>query len=205
MECSEPLQNKIKNSTKLENISATQNCIDLAELIKVLVFKYEEDQYLPLSIFNAKSAFYMFSQGSMQLNDYREKYSNLIQVLVSYNIQIYERQTLKERCEDQYANAMWHGLIDQFAKDNPKEFKEIENALHEEMSALAFLANSNKQKYGHIIAELHDDYLKGNNHYPKNMNDMYKLLDEHSNDKNAIDPNAAGPPHLVFVQGSKGI
>ena len=103
---------------------------------------------------------------------------------------------MQDRCEEKYANAMWHGLIDQFAKDNPKEFKEIENALYEEMPTLAFLANFNKQKYGHIIAELHDDYLKGNNHYPKNMNDMYKLLDEHSNDKKIIDPNAAGSPHL---------
>ena len=81
-QCSEPLQNRNKNSAKWENISATQNYIDLAELIKVLVFKYEEDQYLPLSIFNAKSAFYMFSQGNMQLSDYREKDSNLIQVLL---------------------------------------------------------------------------------------------------------------------------
>ena len=78
--------NKIKNSTKWANISATQNCIDLVHLIKVLVYKYEEDQYMPLSIFNAKSAFYMFNQGNMALSDYREKYNNLIQVLVSYNI-----------------------------------------------------------------------------------------------------------------------
>ena len=49
-QCSEPLQNKIKNSTKWEKIPATQNCIDLLELIKTLVFKYEEDQYMPLSI-----------------------------------------------------------------------------------------------------------------------------------------------------------
>ena len=126
-----------------------------------------------------KSAFYMFSKGSMLLSDYRENYSNLIQVLLSYNIQICERKILTEIIEEEYSNAMWHGLIDQFAKDNPKEFKEIENLLHEETTALAFLANSNKQKYGHIIAELHDDYLKGNNHYPNNMNDMYKLLDEH--------------------------
>ena len=69
---------------------------------------------MPLSILNTKLAFYMFSQGSMQLSDYREKYSNLIQVLVSYNIKIYERQTLQDRCEEKYANAMWHGLIDQF-------------------------------------------------------------------------------------------
>ena len=36
------------------------------------------------------------------------------------------------------------------------------------------------------------------------MNDMYKLLDEHSNDKTIIDPYAAGAPHLAFVQSSKG-
>ena len=94
--------------------------------------------------------------------------------------------------------------MDTFAKEHPEEFLEMKNALHEEMAALAFLANSNKHKYGHIIAELHDDYLKGNNHYPKNMNDMYKLLDEHSNDKKLIDPNGAGAPHLAFVQSSKG-
>ena len=93
-QCSEPLQNKIKNSPKWVKYSATQNSIDLAVLIKQFVFKYEEDLYLLLSIFNAKSAFYMFSQGNMHLSDYREKYTNLIQVLVSYKIKIYERQTL---------------------------------------------------------------------------------------------------------------
>ena len=36
------------------------------------------------------------------------------------------------------------------------------------------------------------------------MNDMYKLLDEHSNDKKYIDLNAAGSSHLAFVQASKG-
>ena len=46
-QCSEPLQNKIKNSAKWANISATQNCIDLVELIKMLVYKYEEDKYMP--------------------------------------------------------------------------------------------------------------------------------------------------------------
>ena len=56
-QCSEPLQNKIKNSPKWDNISATQNYFNLAELIKQFVFKYEEDQYLPISIFNAKPAF----------------------------------------------------------------------------------------------------------------------------------------------------
>ena len=85
----------------------------------------------------------MFNQGNMALSDYREKYSNLIQVLVSYNIKIYERQTLHERVMHKHEGAMWDGLLDRFAEDNPEDFLEIENALHEEMAALIFLANSN--------------------------------------------------------------
>ena len=123
-QCSEPLQNKIKNSPKWPNISANQNCIDLVKLIKMLVYKYEEDQYMPLSIFNAKSAFYMFNQGNMALSDYREKYSNLIQVLVSYDIKIYERQTLADRVQKKHPTRTWEwdNLLDTFAKDNPEEF-----------------------------------------------------------------------------------
>ena len=33
---------------------------------------------------------------------------------------------------------------------------------------------------------------------------MYKLLDEHSNDKKAIDTNVAGAPHLAFAQATTG-
>ena len=58
---------------------------------------------------------------------------------------------------DKYPNLMWHGYLDQFEKDNPREFKIEENKLHEETTALALLANSKNHKYGHIIAELHND------------------------------------------------
>ena len=146
----------------------------------------------------------MFNQGSLPLNDYREKYSILVQVLLSYDIKLYEREKLKDRINAKYSSLMWHGFIDQFAKDNPKELKEEENILHEETTAYAFLANSNKHKYSHIIAELPYDYLKGNNHYPGDVNAMYKLLDEYSNDEKAIDHNASGAPHLTFSQGSTG-
>merc|ERR1712214_141400 len=103
-QCSEPLQNKIKNSPKWPTISSTQNSVDPVELIEQLVYKYEEDQYMPLSIFNAKSAFYMFNQGNMALNDYRDKYVNLVQVLTSYDIKIYERQVLADRVEKKFHN-----------------------------------------------------------------------------------------------------
>ena len=79
---------------------------------------------------------------------------------MSYNIKLYEREQLRERCLDKYPNEMWHGYLDQFEKEHPTKFKTEENILHEETTALALLANSNEDKYGHIITELHDAYLK---------------------------------------------
>ena len=76
--------------------------------------------------------------------------------------------------------------------------------MHEETTALVLLANSNNHKYGHIIVELHDDYLKKNYYYPANMPAIYKLLDEHSNDKKAIDLHASEAPQLAFSQATTG-
>ena len=70
---------------------------------------------------------------------------------------------------------------------------------------MALLDNSNKHKYGHIIAQLHCYSLKGNSRYPADMNVMYKLLDEHTrNGMTSIDPNATGAPHLAFAQAATG-
>ena len=121
---------------------------------------------------------------------------------MSYDIKLYERTELRDRCLAKCLNLMWHDYLNQFEKGHPVEFKIEENKLHEEKIALALLANSNKDKYGHIVAELHDDYLKIESHYPADMSAMCKLSDEHSNDKKAIDPDSAGAPHLAFAQRS---
>ena len=76
-QCSVQLQHKLKNSEKWETISSTQNVINLLELIKMIVYKYKEEQYTPLSIHNAKSAFYKFNQGDLTLNEYRVRHDNV--------------------------------------------------------------------------------------------------------------------------------
>lgn len=69
-------------------------------------------------------------------------------MLLSCNIKLYEREQLSDRMNAKYSALMWHGFIDQFSKDNRKEFKEVDNLLHEETAALVFLANFYKQKCG---------------------------------------------------------
>merc|ERR1711884_323744 len=87
-QCSETLQHKLKNSKRWETVSTTQNCIDLLEQIKVISYRYEEDKYLPMSIHNTKSALYRFNQRDLSLNDYRERCTNMVEIVRFYDNKI---------------------------------------------------------------------------------------------------------------------
>ena len=49
--------------------------------------------------------------------------------------------------------------------------------------AMAFISGANRIKYGRLIEELENSYLKGNkNEYPKTVTDAYNLLLNYKND-----------------------
>ena len=91
-------------------------------------------------------------------------------------------------------------MYDEFSKENKHECELVKQVVHEETVAMAFICNSIKDRYGHILSELHDDFIKKDDKYPKDMAEAYKLLDEHSDHKGHVDSMAAGAPHLAFAQ-----
>ena len=78
--------------------------MDLLELIKVTTFKLEDEKYLPLSIHNAKSVYYGFDQGSLSLNDYREKFMNVVEVATSYGNQLHDEAVSRQVCEESHGH-----------------------------------------------------------------------------------------------------
>ena len=117
---------------------------------------------------------------------------------MSYDVKRYERNQLKERVTEKYPALMWHDHLDQFKIEYPDDFEAKGNNLNKETVSLGFLDNCNKGKYGHIIVGLHDDFLKKEEHYSVEISVIYKLLDEYSNDKRAIDSISAEAPYLAF-------
>ena len=89
-QCTYELQQKPENKPEWPTIRDTQSVLDILELIKVTSFKLEDEKYLPLSIHNAKSVYYGFDQGSLSLNDYREKFMNVVEVATSYGNQLHD-------------------------------------------------------------------------------------------------------------------
>ena len=55
----------------------------LLEAIKTIIYKLEDQKYLPLSLHNAKTNFYNFRQGTMKNPDYLDKFMNLTEMAES--------------------------------------------------------------------------------------------------------------------------
>ena len=60
--------------------------------------------------------------------------------------------------------------------------------------AMAFISGANRIKYGRLIEELENSYLKGNEkEYPKTVTDAYNLLLNYKNDpRNHAGSNTGG-------------
>ena len=56
-----------------------------------------------MSIHNAKSAFYRFNQRDLSLNDYRERYTNVVEIATSYDNKLYDDKLLDYLCKGRYA------------------------------------------------------------------------------------------------------
>ena len=172
-QCSETLQHKLKNSKRWEIISTTQNPIDLLEQIKVISYRYEEDKYLPMSIHNAKSAFYRFNQRDLSLNDYRERYTNVVEIATSYDNKLCDDKLLYYLCKERYA-IDWEDMEDD-ETNYADELIKLKEMAHNVTVATGFLASSDRGRYGKILNELENDCIKGyNSNFLKDMASPYK-------------------------------
>ena len=61
--------------------------------------------------------------------------------------------------------------------------REAKKEAEEAYMDMAFILGANRIKYGRLIEELENSYLKGNeNKYPKTVTDAYNLLSNYKND-----------------------
>ena len=56
-QCTELLMSKLKSSVNWDAMSSTYDMFALLEAIKTIVYKFEDQKYLPLSLHNAKTNF----------------------------------------------------------------------------------------------------------------------------------------------------
>ena len=59
-QCTDLLQSKLKQQANWDTVSGAQVGIELLKLIKTVVYKFEDQKFLPLALYNAKNNLYFF-------------------------------------------------------------------------------------------------------------------------------------------------
>ena len=169
-QCTELLKSKLKSSVNWDAMSSTYDMFALLKAIKTIIYKFEDQKYLPLYLHNAKTNFYKFRQRTMTNPDYLEKFMNLTEMAESYEGTLHDAAVFKT------------ALLTSNLRDTPEanldeDERTIINTTEREIYlSRAFVVDSDHKRYGRLVKELENDYTEGNNNYPTNMVKAYQLI-----------------------------
>jgi hypothetical protein len=171
-QCTELLRAKLKQSADWTQVSSTFDVLELTRLIKSIVFKFDGQKFLPVSLHQAKQNFYSLCQGTMTKAEYLEKVTNLVDITSSYDGEILNTAIVE------YTRLRIHPGTNVGAQTDPQMVM-VQIAAKELCLATAFLLQCNRRRYGKLLKELENDFTKGHMNYPPDMVKAYQLLNEY--------------------------
>ena len=102
-----------------------------------------------MSIHNAKSSFYKFSQRDLSLNDYREWYTNVVEIATFYNNKLYADKILNFLCKEKHY-IDWEEMLE-VTETYADQNKELYVMAHYVTVVTGFLAFSDRRRYENIL------------------------------------------------------
>ena len=192
-QCTELLRAKLKQSNEWTAVSSAFDVLGLTKLIKSIVFKFDDQKFLPVSLHQAKQNFYSMRQGTLTNAEYLEKFNNLVDIASSYDGEILDAAVLEYTRLKTYP-----GTDPGDQKDD--EMATIRITAKEVCLATAFILQCDRRRYGKLLEELENDFTKGHNNYPSDMVKAYQLLNEYKQWRPASAPQSEG---IAFAQKGK--
>ena len=171
-QCSSAMQAKLKSITGFHLFDEERDCLSLLMSIKGISYKFEAQRYPPLALFDAKAAFYRYTQHRTLSNaDYLEKFKALYTIIEHYGGSIGEDPML---------------VKDEARRDNILHFNDLTTNDTEYIQrvpfarnhflAYAFLHGCHKSRYGDLMIELENQHTYSNGQFPKTLTSAYNLL-----------------------------
>ena len=193
-QCTDLLQSKLKQQATWAAVSIDQDVIRLISMIKSITFKFEDQKFLPLALYQAKANLYNMRQGSMSNHDYLQRFNNLVDVATAYNGQLHD-QAIIDIVMDKI-----HPGVD-FPTLTPAQQQSVNDAAGELYLSTMFIHQSDRRRYGKLSEELENAFTKGNDDYPDNLVSTYHLLNEYKNwSPRSLVPEVHG---IAFAQKGK--
>jgi hypothetical protein len=168
-QCTDALVARVEAHNKYAMASAARDGIELLSIIKSICFNFQDQKYVPQSIYKSKKRWYKIEQGrSEPLTQYYERYQNNVEVIEQCGGTVgYEEGVRSMVCTDKG--------ISQTTTD-AGQVKTVLEKTKERMLATGFIMGADETRYKSMILEFENSYTMGVNKWPKTLTDAHRVL-----------------------------
>jgi hypothetical protein len=175
-QCTDVMRQKVEATKDFKTLSSTADGLGLLRSIKDLVYNFQSQKYLPQALHESTLRFYFCRQGKhMTTQAYLEMFQNTVDVI--------------EHSGGMIGNHP--GIVKMIMKKKglttmtEDERDDIEVEAQEMYLAAALLMNADRTRYASFIQDLENDYLQGQDNYPKTVEQAYNVLTNWRKDPNS--------------------
>jgi hypothetical protein len=160
------VQQGVESETSLDDFetkSHKSDCVWILREIKGITYRFEGQRYIYLSLNNARTSYYAYTQGAEDsISSYLQHFRSLVEVLEHYGGAIGKDPGLLDAT----------AAVSADADDATKRLK----TARDRSLALAFLKRAHRGRFGTLWADLENQFSGGNDQYPTDLTAAYSLL-----------------------------
>jgi hypothetical protein len=170
-QCTQLLQDKMKQDTSWTTVSTSYNPLELYRLIKRVVLKQTKDQYPFAAVHEQSLAVPNTKQGGLSNTQWYKHFNTRHNVACSVGVEL-EHKVLWEYCAQSKHSMSYSAL-------GSANQAAMHQAAEDQYLAYILLVNSRGQ-HNHLRKELQNNFTKGSNKYPENCSQTLLFLYRYS-------------------------
>jgi hypothetical protein len=188
-QCTQLLQDKMKQDTDWNTVSTSCDPLTLYRLIEKTVSAQTEDQYLYATVYDQELAFYSMKQENLSNSQWYERFNTKVDAGDAVGVTRQHKVLLEYVAQELHTQA--------FADLGAAEQQIVREDAEERYASYAFLRQSGKQ-HDNLKVDLENYFTIGDNRYPNNRQQTLHLLDKYSK---TVVAKATQSEGTSFVQG----
>lgn len=175
-QCTEVMRQRLEGLNDFSTMNNERDGLGLLKAIRDIVYNFQSQKYLPQALHESKRRFYFCVQGKhMSTVKYMETFQNVIDVIEHSGGTVGNEPGIVE-------GIAAHQGLDMATVDSDQEAA-LNQAARQHYLAVAFIFNSDRNRFGRLLENLENDFLLGDDNYPKTVTSAYNLLTNFKEDQ----------------------
>jgi hypothetical protein len=190
-------QSKLETHEEFQECRTAYDSIKLIKILREFVFKSDDKQYKYKAEDQAKRNYYNLRQTpEMSCQEYFERVRNVVDAIKSLGGSLADDMHLKDELLAREPRTGY----------TTKQLAGAHAKLQDKTVAYGILVRADRSRYGKLIEEIENDFIKGNNDYPKTPTEACNLLvnyRSYNNNNNKRTAGQGGLDHVAFLVDGK--